>query len=400
LEINRDFAADIFLVIKGVLHERRHASSVISEILSGRKDWSDRKRALFTNTCYDIIRNWRLLWTSLGRDPSFDDRILWHLLGAYQLMKKEELGDRPEYRGMGSGKVKSRLKRSGSVRAIRESIPDILNRTGEEELGEDWDSILHSLNTYSPLSVRANTLKTDRDRLKEILRSEGFDSDPVQWAPHALVLRKKGNIFKLKSFQSGLFEVQDPSSQTVAPFLQVEPGMRVVDACAGQGGKTLHLSALMRNKGQIIAMDDVEWKLGELMKRASRAGANNIRTIHITGSKSYKRMRGSADRVLLDVPCTGLGSMRKNPDLKWTFSVETLNRLRDLQRNILNIYSPLVRSGGSMVYATCSILPSEGEDQVRRFLKNNDGWSMEEERRLRPDRDSFDGFYMARLIRI
>ena len=399
LEMNRDFARDIFKVIREVLENRRHASSVISEVLSDRPLWSDRKRALFSNTCYDIIRNWRLLWNILGRDPDFDERSLWHLLGAYQIMMKEDLSKRKEYQGLAPEKVKSRLKRSGKNRAVRESIPNELDLVGERELGDDWDDIIHSLNSYAPLAVRANTLLSDRDRLKRILMNEGFDSDIVEWAPDALVLRKKGNVFKLKSFHEGLFEVQDPSSQSVSPFLQPEPGMRIVDACAGQGGKALHLSALMNNKGQIIAMDDVDWKLKELMKRASKAGAGNIRTVHVTGTKSYKRMKKTADRVLLDVPCTGLGALRKNPDIKWTFSMDTLDRLLGLQREILDNYYTLVKEGGKMVYATCSVLPSEGEEQVKWFLENNEGWSLEEERRLRPDRDSFDGFYMARLVR-
>ena len=400
MEMNRDFASDIFKVLTSVLKDSRHASSVISEVLSDRPSWSDRKRALFSNTCYDIIRNWRLLWTSLGREPDFDERALWHILGAYQIMRKEELPGRPEYHGLAPERVKNRLERAEMNRAVRESIPDILDMIGGAELGDEWDDIIHALNSYSPLSVRANTLKIEREQLRKVLKSEGYDSGTVEWAPDALVLRKKGNIFKLESFRKGLFEVQDPSSQFVSPFLQPEPGMRIVDACAGQGGKSLHLSALMNNRGQIIALDDVDWKLQELMKRASRAGAGNIRTVHVTGTKSYKRMKKTADRVLLDVPCTGLGSLRKNPDIKWTFSIETLERLRRLQREILERYSTLLKKGGKLVYATCSVLPSEGEEQIDWFLKDHDGWSMEEQRRLRPDRDSFDGFYMARLVRI
>jgi 16S rRNA (cytosine967-C5)-methyltransferase len=397
--MNRDFASRIFHVIREVLEKRRHASSVISEVLSRESYWSDRKRALFSNTCYDLIRWWRLLWTSMGKQPSFDDRSLWHLLGAYMIKTEGEVPHREEYRGMAPARVRRRMKKIVSVRAIRESVPDELDRIGENELGDEWDDILRSLNTYSPLSVRTNTLKTNREGLRSVLRSEGFDSDTVQWAPDALVLRKKGNIFKLNSFGRGLFEVQDPSSQAVSMFMEVEPGMRIIDACAGQGGKTLHLSALTENKGQIIAMDDVDWKLRELFKRAARAGASNIRTVHVTGSKSYKRIKGTANRVLLDVPCTGLGSLRKNPDIKWTFSVETLERLRKLQREIMDRYSPLVKEGGKMVYATCSILPSEGEEQVSWFIDKHRGWSLEEDARLRPDRDSFDGFYMARLVR-
>ncbi len=399
MEMNRDFAHEIFKVIRQVIDGKRHASSVISEVLSDHHSWSDRQRALFSNTCYDIIRWWRLLWTTLGKDPSFESRDLWHLLGAYMIKMKENVPDRHEYRGMSPARVSNRLNKIGHKRSIRESIPEHLDQLGESELHDDWDTILRALNTFPPLAVRVNTLKTNRTELRGILHEEGHDTNIVEWAQDALVLKKKGNIFKLSSFHKGLFEVQDPASQMIAPFLKVEPGMKVVDACAGQGGKALHLASLMENKGQLVAMDDVKWKLNELMKRASRAGAQNIRTIHVTGTKSYKRMKGLIDRVLLDVPCTGLGALRRNPDIKWSFNEETLDRLIELQRSIMETYSPLVKEDGKMVYATCSILPSESEEQTEWFLKEHPDWELEEEKRMRPDIDGFDGFYMARLIR-
>lgn len=399
MEMNRDFAREIFKVLKEVIGEGRHASSAISDALSSNSGWSNRQRALFTNTIYDLIRWWRFLWASLAKDPSLKERDLWHLMGAYMIKIDDPVPNRPEYKGMGQVRVKGRMERIKKKRSIRESIPEALDRLGKKEIGEGWDDLIHALNTYAPLAVRTNTLKIEKKDLKGSLKEDGYDSYEVEWAPDSLVLKKKGNIFKTKSFSRGLFEVQDPASQTIAPFVQAEPKMRVIDACAGQGGKTLHLCCLMKNKGQIISMDDTEWKLDELMKRAKRAGAANIRTIHVTGSKSYKRMKGTADRVLLDVPCTGLGSLRRNPDIKWSFDLKTLERLKDLQREIMNSYSPLVKEGGKLVYATCSILPSEGEDQVEWFLDAHEGWELEKDKRLRPDREGFDGFYMARFIR-
>lgn len=396
--MNRDFAREIFMALKEVMEDGRHASSVISDKLSSNPAWSDRKKALFSNTTYDIIRWWRLLWTALNRDPSFDERTMWHLMGAYMLKMEGEVPDRQEYKGMAPHRVRRRLIKLNSKRSVRESIPEHLDRLGEYELGEEWDDVLHFLNSFPPIALRTNSLKITRKELIGRLHEEGYDSSTVEWAPDALVLKKKGNIFKLKSFHDGLFEVQDPASQAVSPFLQVEPGTRVIDACAGQGGKTLHIAALMENKGQLIAMDDVEWKLEELKKRAKRAGCQNIRTVHVTGSKSYKRMKGTSERVLLDVPCTGLGALRRNPDIKWSISDDMIKRLKQLQREILDSYSPLVKEGGKMVYATCSILPSEGEEQVKWFLQSHKGWEIEEEKRLRPDREGFDGFYMARLI--
>ena len=187
----------------------------------------------------------------------------------------------------------------------------------------------------------------------------------------------------------------------VAPFLDVAPGMRVVDACAGAGGKTLHLAALMRNKGTIIALDIHKWRLDELRRRATRNSADNIKTQVIDDPKVIKRLHDTADRVLLDVPCSGLGVVRRNPDTKWKLKAEELNRLRETQADLLRRYSRITKVGGKLVYATCSVLPSENENQVRSFLKENEeAWELEKELSLRPDRDGFDGFFAARLKRL
>lgn len=195
--------------------------------------------------------------------------------------------------------------------------------------------------------------------------------------------------------------MQDYSSQLVAPLLAPQPGMRVVDACAGGGGKTLHLASLMENKGSIIALDTQAWKLDELRLRARRAGATNIETRAIESRKTIKRLYGSADRLLLDVPCSGIGILRRNPDAKWKLQPEQIDKLRATQQEILQAYAPITKPGGRMVYATCSILPSENQDQVEKFLNSEAGKSFKllEERRILPQDDGFDGFYMALLSR-
>jgi len=398
--MRRDFARDVFTVLISVFQNGQTASSAMSRTLAAKPDWSDRKRALFSNTIYDLIRYWRFLWASIDREPSLDERDLWYLIGAYQIKKGEEPDNINEYRGLAVQRTKKRMLKIRSMRAVRESIPDWIDRLGEEELGDDWDPILHSLNTYPPLAIRVNTLKTDIDGLKTRLKGSGHDTRIADMAPDALVFKQKVNIFRLPEFKEGLFEVQDPASQLVSVFLGVEPGMKVVDACAGQGGKTLHLSCLMEGRGRLLAMDDVEWKLSELKKRAKRAGARNIETRTVTGTKSYKRMKGTFDRVLLDVPCSGLGALRRNPDIKWSLSAESLERLKNVQRDILTSYTQLVKEGGRFVYSTCSVLPSEGEEQVRWFLKGKgEEFKLVEEKRTRPDIEGFDGFYMALVER-
>ena len=213
---------------------------------------------------------------------------------------------------------------------------------------------------------------------------------------NALVLKKRQNVIQLEQFQRGMFEVQDAGSQLISPFLKVAEGMCVIDACAGAGGKSLHLAALMQNSGKLIAMDIEPRKLEELKKRAQRANVSIIET-KIIDDKVITNLTASADRLLLDVPCSGIGVLRRNPDAKWKLSLDFIDKIRDTQQQLLQSYSQMLRSGGLMVYATCSILPSENREQVDKFLLSQDGkFELEEERIVMPS-EGFDGFYMARL---
>ena len=184
-------------------------------------------------------------------------------------------------------------------------------------------------------------------------------------------------------------------------MLEVEPGMRVVDACAGAGGKTLHLAALMENKGQIIAMDIYAGKLKELKRRSKRAGAHNIETREITSTKVFKKLYNSADRVLIDAPCTGLGTIKRNPDLKWKLQPDFVDKVVQRQADLLQSYSKILKEGGKMVYATCSILPRENQEQVQAFLATEQGqkFQLEKEETVSPAKSGYDGFYMALLSR-
>ena len=205
-----------------------------------------------------------------------------------------------------------------------------------------WEPVLASLNKKPELVIRANSLKTTPKELLVILRKEGILAEPIDGNPDALFIKEKINVFKLPSFNAGLFEVQDAASQMVSRILDPQPGMRVVDACAGEGSKTLHLAALLKNKGKIIAMDTQEWRLRELRKRAAKAGVDTIETRLITSSKIYKRMKETADRLLLDVPCSGLGTLQRNPDIRWKLTAKDLERLRD----------PTARPSRKILYTT------------------------------------------------
>jgi 16S rRNA (cytosine967-C5)-methyltransferase len=203
---------------------------------------------------------------------------------------------------------------------------------------------MDALNQPAKLVVRANTLKVTRQQLKDKLAEAEIAT--TELGADALVLHTRKNLYNSPPFKEGWMEIQDYSSQQVAPFLDVAPGMRVIDACAGAGGKTLHLAALMHNKGRIIALDTEAWKLDELKRRARRAGVGLAEIRPIANNKVIKRLTASADRVLIDAPCSGLGVLRRNPDAKWKLTEEFVGNLRQTQQKILHSYSQMVKPGG------------------------------------------------------
>ena len=298
-------------------------------------------------------------------------------------------------------RIKGKFDELSKVRKLRESVPDWLDTLGAQELGETlWTDELHALNSLAPVVLRVNTLKTSLEHLQQFLRQEGVETYPLRDYPDALQLVERSNIFKTQAFADGLFEVQDASSQKVVPFMQIDDKVkRVIDTCAGAGGKTLHLATLMQNKGQIIAMDIYEQKLQELKRRARRNGVFNIET-KLIEPKQLKRMHGTFDRVLIDAPCSGLGVLRRNPDAKWKLQPKFLDEIRTTQQEILQQYSKLLKKGGKLVYATCSILPSENQQQIEKFLASEAGkeFRLEAEEVIFAHQSGYDGFYIARLI--
>lgn len=218
----------------------------------------------------------------------------------------------------------------------------------------------------------------------------------MEGAPLALRV-EEGKTLPARLKESGRFEIQDAGSQQVAPFLQAEPGHRVVDACAGAGGKTLHLAALMNGKGELRALDVDGRKLAALKSRAAAAGVK-VWTAQASPDVAAP-LSGWADRVLIDAPCSGSGTLRRQPDLKYRITAESIDQTRALQRELLREYSPLVRPGGKLVYATCSVFPGENEAQAAWFSAQAADFIMEDERRISPAETGWDGFYMARWRR-
>ncbi|MCK6692258.1 MAG: RNA methyltransferase [Thermoanaerobaculia bacterium] len=383
-----------------IFREGRYADKVIEYTLRHNPKAGSRDRAFIAETTYEVVRYYRLYAEILGYAPQ-TEADFWKMCAIHFVKARDmDLPAWVEFKGLNIKQIREKIAVLAQMRAIRESIPDWLDQLGAAELGERWEATLHWLNRPAQVVLRANRLKTTRADLQKALQKDGIETQ-AEGPDDALVLERRQNVFQTKAFKDGLFEVQDYSSQLVAPLLAPEPGMRVVDACAGGGGKTLHLAALMQGKGQLIALDTLAWKLDELRQRARRAGASNIETRVIDSRKVVKRLYNSADRLLLDVPCSGLGVLRRNPDSKWKLQPETIDQLRATQQDILQSYSPIVKAGGRMVYATCSILPSENEQQVQYFLDSEPGkaFKLIGEKKILPQDNGYDGFYMALLTK-
>lgn len=288
-----------------------------------------------------------------------------------------------------------------------------LNRFGPEEAAE----LCASCNQTPPLTVRANLLRTTRSALQERLRGEGIEAEPARHHPQALELRGFPPIERIAAFREGLFSVQDEGSMLTASALGPRPGDTVIDACAGRGGKSTHLAELMGNRGRVVACDVHEHKLRQAREAARRLGVDIIAPLVLDARRLGELMPEGADRVLVDAPCSGLGALRRRPDLRWRKRPPQLEDLRRLQLAILRGAAACVKPGGALVYATCSTEPEENQELVEAFLDGapdfsldplwphlpvglwkepgvDEGWLQ-----LLPHRHGTDGFFIARLAR-
>lgn len=250
---------------------------------------------------------------------------------------------------------------------VRASLPAWLVEE-VTRLRADSEALCLSFLEAPPLTLRANGLRTTAEEVRAALEDEGFSGHPGRLAPDAVVLDRRANVFRTGAFRDGLFEVQDEGSQLVSLVCQARAGMTVVDGCCGAGGKTLHLAALMEGKGTLYAFDVANHRLEALRERSRRAGAHNVRVHSLDDTRPRKRLADSADVVLVDAPCSGSGVLRRNPDTSWRLQSEDVDRMRAQQAEILDAYAPLVKPGGRLVYATCSILARENHDTVAAFL--------------------------------
>ncbi|CAA0177186.1 RsmB/NOP family class I SAM-dependent RNA methyltransferase [Tenacibaculum maritimum] len=402
MRLHRNLTYAVIDSLRDVFNEGAYANKAVEKALKRDKRWGSRDRKFVAETIYEIVR-WKRLYAEIAnvKEP-FDRPNLWRIFSVWCVLKGIPLPDWNQIEPTPTRRIKGKFDELSKIRKFRESIPDWIDEIGTSELGETiWTKEMAALNKQAEVILRTNTLKITRDNLQKQLRTENVITEKLPNHPDAIKLVERANVFKTEAFKKGYFEVQDASSQLVAAYLDVQPGMKVVDTCAGAGGKTLHLASLMENKGQIIAMDIYESKLKKLKVRARRNGAHNIDLKVIDSTKVIKKLHQKADRVLIDAPCSGLGVLRRNPDSKWKLEPEFMDRIRTTQQEVLQQYSKMVKPAGKMVYATCSVLPSENQKQIEFFLASDAGkdFSFIKDEKILASTSGFDGFYMALLER-
>ena len=394
-KIHKNIYNAICKALTEIFINHRYSDRVLEAMLKSNSKWGSRDRRIIAESVYDITRYWRLLAESLKMGNHIDEEDIEDIVSLYFVKKNIEIEGYTQR--IKSGEM--RYAKNLNVRVIRESIPDWLDKYGEQMLKSKWGAELSAMNIPADVYIRANRIKTTKEKLQKLLQEEEIETEPVEGVDDALRLVTKKNLFMTDCFADGLFEIQDAASQMVSSVLDIKKGMRVIDACAGAGGKALHIDSLLNNSGKIIALNVEDRKLTELKRRAKRNSISNIETRLIDDNKVIKRLANSADRLLIDAPCSGSGVIRRNPDAKWRLSPERIAELVIKQGEILQNYAKMVKVGGIMVYATCSIFEDENQSQVVKFLKNNSSFELLSEQVLLSSETGFDGFYIAKLKR-
>lgn len=349
--------------LDGYENSKKPLDLALSEYFRAHKSIGAHDRRAMGETLYGMVR-WKTLIDHLSPSPHFLDRLF-----CFRKMFTDGRADNPSI-----------------PEAARLGINDfVYDRLCAAYGKEKTILICRILNSQAPVTIRANLLKTTRDQLFELLKTK-FALAPCTKAPAGLQLQKREALFALKEFKDGLFEVQDEGSQLVADLVKTKPGDHVLDYCSGSGGKTLAFAHLMQGKGQIYLHDNRPHVLLEARKRLKRAGVQNAQ---------FVLPKKPVDWLLTDVPCSGTGTLRRNPDAKWKIDAPLIERLVALQREIVKEALVHLSPKGRFVYATCSILPEENEQQVEYFLKTHSLVLDGEPLFLLPEEGGTDGFFAA-----
>jgi len=349
------------------------ADRVVSRYFRQHRELGHGDRGFIAESVYAVLRRKRSLAARCLGDVT-SRRLLLAALACVQGMNRRELDAvLNEAEGKWLALAKG-LKLEDMPTAVRLDLPDWLyEMLLAQYAAEHLEALAVGLNQPAPLDLRVNSIKTGREQVLDRLNADGLVTTPCRYSPLGIRLIGKPALARHPLFLDGSFEVQDEGSQLLGFLLQPKRGEMVADFCAGAGGKTLLLGALMRSQGRLYAFDVAEKRLAKLKPRLARSGLSNVHPVRIESENDIKikRLAGKLDRVLVDAPCSGLGTLRRNPDLKWRQSPESVIELTAKQAAILHAASALVKQGGRLVYATCSLLAAENDAVIAAFLSKH-----------------------------
>ncbi|MGA0607885.1 RsmB/NOP family class I SAM-dependent RNA methyltransferase [Phenylobacterium sp. VNQ135] len=413
-------------LIEAVERAPRPADAVVSAWFRGRRDLRDEDRGAISGLLYGVLRHHaRLGWwlSKHGRPPTPRNRLLaWLALGqgktrdqVQRLFSGGRLAPPPltEDERVLLGRLQgSTADHPEMPEDVRAECPPWSLEPLRRHFGDAFPREMAAMLEPPPLDLRVNPLKATRPAVLQNLRRLGFAAEETRLAPNGVRLKERPSLSRLPMLKTGEAEIQDEGSQLVAMLVDARPGERAVDFCAGAGGKTLALATQMENRGHVVACDVSEARLKRAAQRFRNAGLHNIQTRVLSGERDpwVKRHKGGFDRVLVDAPCSGTGTWRRNPDARWR-SHDGLEALTTLQANILDSAARLVKPGGRLVYATCSLVPEENERQVEAFLAAHPDFQVLPQEAvadsahpaylsLTPARHGTDGFFAAVLTRV
>ena len=378
-----------------ILEEQKRASRVLEKTVEAHPKWGARDRKLLYEAVYSILR-WKRKFDAMAE---MEEREFhpWPWIKSWCILNDYAIPDWKEMECSPHGTKEELMAFHTHEQDVMYAFPSWLYALGKNELKAAWESEMNALNSKAAVALRVNRILASPKKLAEkLLNQFQLETELNPHTPDALYLSRGRKLNKNPWFRKGYFEIQDANSQRIAPFCMVKPGMKVIDLCAGAGGKTLHLAALMRNQGKIRAFDVEVNKLMELNKRIKRAKVLCVETANID-EEVLKENHAWADVVLIDAPCSGLGTLKRNPEIKWQLSLDRLKELQTTQRELLEQAVSLIQKGGKIVYATCSVLPSENQEQTTWFLNRFPSFKLEEDRQILGQESDFDGFYMARF---
>lgn len=362
--------------------------------------WGSRDRKLVGKALFDSLR-WKRRYCWCMNTESLNRENLTELLWVWSVLEDISWKTPPKGKFPSASEIKARDKNGKKHPKIAHAIPDWLDALGSTHYPETWQEECAAFNTPAPLILRVNTLKTSKTALQQQLEKEGIVTTPIAHYPYALKCEQNARVTSTKAYQKGFFEIQDANSQKVAEWIAPEKGHVIFDVCAGAGGKTLHLATQLQNTGQVFAMDANPKKLEVLQERAMRNGLENIVVPQEIDNAFQAQWQKQVDAVLIDSPCSGLGVLRRHPEHKWIMHPQRIKALNEVQEHLLQTHSNWVKPKGHLCYATCSILPSENEHQIDRFLQSNTGqqFKLIKAETMLTHTTGNDGFFIAKMQR-